>query len=46
MQLVDWMKAPQPATWKKEALESELREVKRPVNNINNILSEGRVAGV
>lgn len=46
MQPVDWLKAPQPTDCKKEALETELREVKRPVSNTNNILSEGRVTGV
>lgn len=41
------MEAPRAANPKwapKETLENELREVKRPVNNINNILSEERGA--
>lgn len=43
----EWMEAPQATNSKwapKETLENELREVKRPVNNINNILSEERGA--
>lgn len=36
--------APDPKWAPKETLQNELREVKRPVNNINNILSEERGA--
>lgn len=42
-----WMETPRAANPKwapKETSQNELREVKRPVNNINNILSEERGA--